>query len=248
MRKSTHPSEPHQDQSSQSPPATSAPHSASPTREPNTAKAPEGTRENPFSYAQIQAILTQAILLAAPAPEPSPPTGRQLLPTRTTPFELALLASVLSLRCGSKPEEFLADAQALLNAAQANIAGRFWDALMAGLDFKQYTFDELLTPVAKSAGKKGTVTLVGRITTPQGLEKALKRELLEKPLKAMKAALKRRKLKAPLMRAWRAFLKKRLDDILNRRWLRQSDLDELNAGLQGSRKKLTASQSKMVKK
>lgn len=137
------------------------------------------------------------------------------LPTGTTPFELALLAAVLSLRNGSQrtPEHCLADAQTLVNAAQEVAKGRFPDALARALDFKKYTFRQLLKPFGPSKRKKGYTTLVGEITTRQGLVSAIKR----------------------------AFDPNKAKRILDQRWLRESELDELNAFLKVSRDKRTRS-------
>ena len=105
-----------------------------------------------------------------------PATDATTTQARATPFELALLAAILSLRNGSQsaPEECLADAQSLPNAAEKVSKGRLMEAITDVLDFPNLTFDQLLSPLNKSQGKKPR-TLLGNITTHKGLCTAIRR-------------------------------------------------------------------------
>lgn len=131
-------------------------------------------------------IPRNAVIGSATESPPLGPVGPPLPPSAKTksPFELALIAAVLSLRSprtseqtGSDPpaEHWLSEAAVLVAKAAAFINAPPCEAVLRGLDFREYSFAELLERSGPSKRKKGYRTWVGEITTRQGLEIAIKR-------------------------------------------------------------------------
>ena len=108
---------------------------------------------------------------------------------KPTPFEIAALAALLSLRdekAKSTPvENWFGSAERLLALARAHISRPTNEEInagvMANLRLTLFTFDQVLklTNPPHGRNKKGT-SMVGAITTSKGLQKAIRRALPER--------------------------------------------------------------------